>query len=342
MEQENNTTTDSTANVAAAETAVDVTDFEVGSLPKSYIDKIASQFETETTVESQKDAESASDHDEASEQYQANESTEESQTKEASSGSSTNEEAVTNTQEILTLAHREKELRQKEEQLEARAKELATKDFETRSAELRRLATSDPGKLFAELGVPEEQRVAFAELVFYETLGDDAPDSYKQRTEQLKRERELAELKARQDEQERYHQEREAMAKYQEYVGGLHGYLAAAKPESLPYLCANFSADPDATRQDMVQVAERLYEATKEVPSPEDVAREAESLLETYFSRYKHLMVAQPTPEPEKSPPTKPVPTISSTSSKGSTPPPAEYSEEDRDYYLRKTMRLLD
>jgi len=180
--------------------------------------------------------------------------------------------------EILTIARREKAIREREGKFEDKLAEAREQIRAEVKAEFQRLATSKPAEFYKELGY-EGKRGQVAQDLWYSELGDDAPPEYKQQRYLNGLEQQVAELRQLVEKQDpKVHiQKAEEDRQYAAYMGELNGLS-----QKSPTISAIFG---DTATEALWSTATKIYNSTQLVPTAAEVVEALEAeLADTYSS----------------------------------------------------------
>jgi len=273
-----------TAPIETTEAVAEVVDnaFDMGQvdlgeeLPLEFYASLEDQFQSPQPPE----------EDRGQSEEETDQSTEESPATETSESSETVTDPDKAYEDVLALARREKELRGREESLSAQIEQGVKDQFR----QMESLLVTDPVAFLSQAGVDPEKNTEIAELLLYAALGEDAPDAYKERHAELQRDIKMQSLEQRQADWEKKQtdqaQQARDQAAYSKYMGELHGYLDAIKPEDYTYLSTKVQREPDVCRQWMENAANYLFEQTGNPPTAKDVAQAIEAELERSIAPY--------------------------------------------------------
>jgi len=238
--------------------------------------------------------------------------------------------------QILALARRESALRAREKDYETSFQAKVQEAVQAEIAKLRDVAVRNPADFYKQLGVEDYRPVA--NDLYYNIMGDEAPAEFRAKQTEHAIRNEIQELRAQVAAQQEAAKAQAGQAELRTYVSGLKGYVSGAAPESLPFLKAEFDADPDAAVEAMVTAASNLSQASGVVPSAEQVAealnRELEKIADRYVKAASYRTQSKSTPSAQ---PTS-TKTLSSTSPKSKS-----YDGEfDHEEALRRAQRIAE
>lgn len=177
------------------------------------------------------------------------------------------------------------------------------KDYEEKLAqydEAKRAASIDPLAFLKSLEISDEQLQDLAKSVYYEALGDDAPEDYKGSRELLQLKKEIASLKAEKTGGKKEEQpEIDVQARYQELVASYEDAVYGVDEGSAAVNQVIEKYGEDAVVQDILQVANQYATQNPNDPNP-ITSEEALEYLEEVYAEKLGLTKAEPEPEPEQ------------------------------------------
>jgi len=214
--------------------------------------------------------------------------------------------------QLALLARREKELRESRANLEAEINRRVTEQIEAYKNSLKKKATDTPGQFYREeLGIEKPEDIATD--LWYESLGDEAPESFRRKYEARKLQEKLQAMEQKLEDFKREQATREIQAQRQAYVSGLQAQLNSL-PDSMPYLRVEYEADPVGTLDALCTAAANMM-GSGTIPTAKEVAEALEEQIQLIAERYSKVTKPPQATQAETSEP--PLRTLSSTETTG-------------------------
>jgi len=183
--------------------------------------------------------------------------------------------------QLANLARREKALRAREATIEAQVQQQVAAQLEA----VKQMAMKNPSQFFKQLGV--ENTEDLAAMLWADKLGDDAPDTLKNRTADARMRQQMDEMKKMQADFQRQQQDVMAAQQRDQYVAHLNGFLSSV-PADMPYLQAEYESDPAATLDALCVAASNLMESGT-IPNARDVGAALEKEIASIAARYSSI-----------------------------------------------------
>ncbi len=250
--------------------------------------------------------------------------------------------ALPRTKEILDRARKERESRKYEQQL----KQSQQSTEEAVIARIKQMAVSDPARFYREVvGVDPSKLPDIAAPLYYENLGDQAPEVLKHKNEMLRIERKLEESEQRlarfETEILTQNQQREVDA----YFGQVTTF-PEGRDEDYPFLSANLTDRPDATAEALKARALEYFQETGVAATPKQIAQALESDLEQYYTSLQSAYERKSKQAKSKTPSTP----AKTTAAPAGLPPsaaaladaPARSNEMSRDEADARVLAMLE
>ncbi len=186
---------------------------------------------------------------------------------------------LSKTREVLERAKLERERRK------AQADQTAALEAAKNAArdELLAIAKRDPARFYREVvGLAPEKLTDVAAPLYYEHLGDQAPETLKQRNRDLALERQIELIRAENEELKRSMDTREQEREVRAYLSQVSAF-AEGRADDYPFLAAQLEHDAENTLDALRQEAARFLQETGNVASPKQIAQSIESALEMHY-----------------------------------------------------------
>ena len=282
------------------------------------IEAAATETETEATTDANQPSE-----EQASTEAVAEEKEAATDSNKAGSETAAVEKSETDGQALRKILAREKKLRDEKSQFEADQKENREKMAQYEQA--KRLASVDPLSFLKSLGVEGDQLVDVAKSIYYEILGEDAPEEDKGERAALQARREVAALRA---ELEQERQQREKAQAQQSNTAELEAYQAQMvesvktfDTDKFPTMARVVEAyGEQAVANDLMQAAVQVAQAQNSVIT----AEQGLQLLEDHYGRLLGPLTGSDTPQEEAETEQKKAPTKTLRNSMTKTQPPSK------------------
>lgn len=237
----------------------------------------------------------------------------------------------------LTAYLQQAQSKAKEDTKPAAKQEPVTDDFDS-------LFEADPvGAVKSRTKDPEKLR-RLAQDLWYEELGDKAPQEYRSLKEARAARVEASKALAAVDQERKRNAEVVQRQAQQEsearYMGAVVGYVDQAKDEEAPLVKAAFKERANEVQQALYLHAVDLAERNggQRPPSPQEVvAAYQKELLD--WKRILNSMDLKP--EPEKAPAPSPVPTSIRNTASQVQPAKAPVNELDNEYLFEQAMKAV-
>lgn len=218
------------------------------------------------------------------------------------------------TREVLERAKLERERRKAKEDHTAalEAAKNAARD------ELLALAKRDPARFYREVvGLAPEKLTDVAAPLYYEHLGDQAPEVLKQRNRDLALERQIELIRAENEELKRSVEMREQEREVRAYLNQVSAF-AEGRADDYPFLAAQLEHDAENTLEALRSEAARYLQETGSIATPKQIAQSIEAALEMHYLDLEKAAKRRKTSAPAKTaavrPPAESTPSASQLS----------------------------
>jgi hypothetical protein len=241
------------------------------------------------------------------------------------------------TKEVLERARIERERRKMQTDIKSAQEEASKAAVE----QLKELARRDPVQFFRDVvGLDAAHLKDVAAPLYYDHLGDKAPEELRRQNERVTLERKIADLEKRLEARDQEILSREQQREVTQYIGSIATFVEA-KPEDFPLLSAEYESDNETVTQALQQEAVRYYQETGVVASPKQVAQSLESALELHYQNLQRAY-AKKTKQPTAKSPPAPPPTSSPSDAALADSPAKTAGGFDRERAEQQVYALLE